>query len=105
MDEPLFFSYLREHSLEEGKAYLEEHLSELNDIPTVSNIIAEEALHQRDVSPFVALKLADLLIFFGDTTGQVLPRALGLKAKGDVLNYIEHHQAAIECLDAAAEAF
>ena len=105
MDEHLLSSYLRDHSFEEGKAYLEEHLSDLNDIPTVSNAIAEEALHQRDVSPFVALKLADLLIFLGDTTHQVLPRALGLKARGDVLNYIEQHQAAIECLDAAGEAF
>ncbi len=105
MDEHLFLSYLRDHSLEEGKTYLQEHLSDLEEIATVSNVIAEDALHQRDVSPFVALKLADLLIFLGDTIHQMLPRALGLKAKGDVLNYMEHHQSAIECLDAAGEAF
>ncbi len=67
--------------------------------------MADEARRQRDISPSISLKLAELLIFLGEHTSHNLSRTLGLKAKGSILNYFEQHQAAMEYLDAAGEAF
>jgi len=104
MDNDLFLQHLRELSLEEGKAYIQEHVEELADHAAVGELLADEALHLL-YTPFVSLKLAELLIFFGEYVQHTSSHALGLKAKGDVLRYIGHHQAAMECLDAAGEEF
>ncbi len=104
MDTELFLQYLRDHTLEEGRAYILEHISELSDHPATGELLEKEALRLL-YSPFVSLKLAELLIFFGEYTGHLSSHALGLKAKGDALEQIDHHQAAIEVLDAAGEMF
>lgn len=107
MDAAQFLENLRELSLEEGRTYMQEHLVELTDLTdheAVGNLLADEALRLL-YSPFLSLKLAEVLIFFGEQTGHTLSHALGLKAKGDVLVQIGHYQAAMECLDAAGEEF
>jgi CHAT domain-containing protein len=104
METRLFLQHLRDISLEEGRAYIQTHLSELADHHAIGELLADEALKQL-YDPFPSLKLAELLIFFGEITQDVYSHALGLKAKGDVLRYIGHHQSAIECLDAAGEKF
>src|SRR6266568_9596525 len=104
MDNDLFLQHLRELSLEDGKAYIQEHIEELVDHAVVGELLADEALHLL-YTPFVSLKLAELLIFFVEYVQHTSSHALGLKAKGDVLRYIGHHQAAMECLDAAGEEF
>src|SRR5215469_2634991 len=104
MDTALFLQYLRDHTLEEGRVYMQEHIAELSDHPAIAKLLEDEALRLL-YSPFVSLKLAELLIFFGEYVHHTSSHALGLKAKGDVLMLIEHHQAALECLDAAGEEF
>ena len=104
MDNNLFLEHLGELSLEEGKAYIEDHIEELHDQAVVGDLLADEARRQLYL-PFVSLKLAELLIFFGEHVQHTASHALGLKAKGDALMVIRHLQAAIECLDAAGEEF
>src|SRR5258708_29849352 len=99
-----FLQYLRDHTLEEGRACIQEHISELSDHAAIGELLAEEALRLL-YSPFVSLKVAELLIFYGEYVQHTSSHALGLKAKGDALMLIEHHQAALECLDAAGEKF
>lgn len=104
MDTELFLQYLRDHTLEEGRAYIQEHISELSDHAAIGELLADEALRLL-YSPFVSLKLAELLISYGEYVQHTSSHALGLKAKGDALMLIGHHQAAIEVLDAAGEEF
>jgi CHAT domain-containing protein len=104
MDTDLFLQNLRVLSLEEGKAYIKEHIDELSDHAATGNLLADEALRIL-YSPFVSLKLAELLVFFGEYVHRTSSHALGLKAKGDALMLIGHHKAAVECLDAAGEEF
>src|SRR5260221_10804911 len=104
MDAELFLQYLRDHTLEEGRAYIQEHIAELSDHQAIGELLAEEALRLL-YSPFVSLKLAELLIFFGEYVQHASSHALGVKAKGDALVQIGHFQAAIESLDAAGEEF
>src|SRR5437764_4389568 len=104
MDNTVFLSQLRESSLEEGRAFIEAHLDELTDHAAIGELLADEALKQL-YNPFLSLKLAELLIFIGEITQNVYAHALGLKAKGDALVQIRHHQAGLECLDAAGEEF
>jgi CHAT domain-containing protein len=104
MDNSLFLQHLHEASLEEGRTYIQEHIAELTDHDAIGDWLAEDALKQL-YNPFVSLKLAELLIFFGEIAHHVYSHALGLKAKGDVLAQISHYQAAIENLDAAGEEF
>jgi len=104
MDTDLFLQNLRDLSLEEGKAYIQEHIDELSDHASVGNVLADEALRLL-YTPFVSLKIAELLIFFGDYVQHASSHTLGLKAKGDVLVQIGHFQAAMESLDAAGEEF
>ena len=104
MDRELFLQYLRDHTLEEGQAYLQEHIDELSDHTTIGELLADEALRLL-YTPFVSLKIAELLIFFGDFTHHLLSHALGLRAKGDALAQIGHYEAALESLDAAGEEF
>jgi len=104
MDTDLFLQNLRELSLEEGKIYLEEHITELSDHVATGNLLADEALRVL-YSPFISLKLAEILIYFGDYVQLTSSHALGLKAKGDALVQIGHFQAAMESLDVAGDEF
>jgi CHAT domain-containing protein/tetratricopeptide (TPR) repeat protein len=104
MDTDLFLQNLRDLSLEEGKAYIQEHIAELADYAAVGNLLADEALRLL-YSPFLSLKLAEVLIFYGEYVEDMSSHALGLKAKGDVLFQIGHYEAALECLDSAGEEF
>jgi CHAT domain-containing protein len=104
MDNAQFLQYLCDHSLEEGRAYIQSHLDELTNYDEVGNLIADEALRLL-YTPFASLKLAELLISFGEYVHHPLSHALGLKAKGDVLMTIGHLQVAMECLDLAANEF
>src|SRR5712691_8754980 len=104
MDRDFFLQYLRDHTLEEGQAYIQEQLSELSDHCAVGEWMADEALRLL-YTPFASLKIAELLIFFGDYAQHLSSHALGLKAKGDVLTEIRHHDAGLESLDAAGQEF
>lgn len=95
---------LRELSLGEGRQLLLEHAAALDDHAAFGLKLADAALNEL-YRPFVSLKLAELLSFFGDHVQHLSSHALGLKAKGDALVQIGHFQAAIENLDAAADAF
>jgi len=104
MDNTLFLQELRDLSLEDGRAYIVAHAKGLADHAAVGNLLADEALRLL-YSPFVSLKLAELLIFYGEYVQHSLSHALGLKAKGDALMVVRHLQAAIEFLDAAGGEF
>src|SRR2546425_7668192 len=104
MDTKLFLQHLHDVSLDEGRTYIQAHIAELADHTTIGNLLADEALAQL-YTPFLSLKLAELLIFFGDCTQHPSSHALGLKAKGDALLQIGHHQAAMDCLNAAGGEF
>ncbi len=104
MDSTVFLQHLNELSLEEGYACIQDHTKELAHPGEVSQLLEDEALKQL-YKPFHSLKLAELLIFFGNYTQNRSSYALGLKAKGDALVQIRHYQAALEALDAAGEEF
>ena len=104
MDDTLFIEQLRDLSLEDGRAYIQEHIAELSDHAAIAYLLTDEALRLL-YSPFISLKLAELLIFFGEYVHHTSSHALGLKAKGDALMMIGHHQAALDALDAAGEEF
>ena len=105
IDNAPFLRALTDLSLEEGRAYILSHLEEITDYDEIANLMAEEALRLRDTSPFISLKLATLLTFLGDSVPHALSRALGLKAQGDVLDYMGQFQAALPYLDKAGEEF
>ena len=65
MDRELFLQYLRDHSLEEGRAHIQEHIAELSEHKTIGEWLADEALRLL-YAPFLSLKLAELLTFFGE---------------------------------------
>src|SRR5712691_7517168 len=102
MDPDLFLQQLRDLPIEEGRAYIQEHIEELSDHNATAKLLEDEALHVL-YTPFLSLKLAELLIFYGDYVGHLSSHALGLKAKGDALERIDHHQAAMDVLDRAGE--
>lgn len=104
MNTEWLLQHLRESSLEEGQACLMAHSEELTDYDALGNALADEAL-ARLYSPFLSLKLAELLTFFGEHTQYLPAHALGLKAKGDALVQITHYRAALENLDAAGAEF
>ena len=95
MDTDLFLQRLRELPIEDGRTYIQELIAELADHKAIGELLAEEALRVL-YTPFPSLKLAELLIFYGELAGDVYSHALGLKAKGDALMMIGHHQAALE---------
>ncbi len=64
MDNELFLQHLRDLPLEEGKAYIQEHIEELADHAAIGVLLKDESLPQRNIHRFVSLKLAELLIFF-----------------------------------------
>jgi CHAT domain-containing protein/tetratricopeptide (TPR) repeat protein len=95
---------LHDLDLEEGRSLIMQSAADLNDQAAFGVALADEALKEL-YTPFLSLKLAELLIFFGNHIQHPSSHALGLKAKGDALVQIGHFQAAIECLDAAGEEF
>src|SRR5574337_1330754 len=99
MDNAQFLQYLCDHSLEEGRAYIQSHLDESGDYDALAHMMAEEALRLRDANPLQSLKLAELLTFLGEAAHQPIAHALGLKAQGDVFDYMGQFQAALACLD------
>lgn len=104
MDSTLFLQHLRDASMEEGCSYILEHMEELADRAAIVTMLEDEALKLL-YTPFLSLKLAELLIFFGESVHDEYALALGLKAKGDALVQIRHLQAAIHVLDMAGEKF
>ena len=104
MDSDLFLQQLRDLSLEDGRAYIQSHAADLEEHGTFGNLLAEEALNQL-YTPFASLKLAELLIFFGEYVQHLSSHALGLKAKGDALMLIAHYEAAMKYLDTAGKEF
>lgn len=104
MDKEQLLQRLRDLPLEEGCSYLREYIAELQDYNTVSKWLEDEALRLL-YTPFVSLKVAELLTSFGEFTGHGSSHALGLKAKGDALMAIGHFRAAMDALDAARDAF
>lgn len=104
MDSDLFLQQLRDLSLEDGCAYIQEHRAELSDRTAIGEVLAEEALRVL-YTPFLSLKIAELLIFYGDYVGHLLSHGLGLKAKGDALMLIAHYEAAMKYLDTAGKEF
>ncbi|HLX39510.1 MAG TPA: hypothetical protein VKR42_03220, partial [Ktedonobacteraceae bacterium] len=104
MDNVLFLQQLRELNLEDGCAYIQAHSTELKDHAAFGQLLTDEALHIL-YTPFASLKLAELLIFFGEFVHHRSSYALGLKAKGDALMMIGHHQAALDALDLAGAEF
>jgi CHAT domain-containing protein len=107
MDEQQFLQLLRDPkiNLEDGKRYIQEHFADPGDVSVITRLFENEALDQLYTNPSVSLKIAELLMFFGESIGDNFSHALGLKAKGDVLMSIGLHQAAMTYLDAAAEEF
>ena len=105
MENELFLQYLRAHSPAEGRAYIKEHVAELSDHTAISVLIKDEASRQRNIHPFVSLKLAELLIFFGEHVHHAHSYALGHLAKGGALIGLGSHQAALTSLDIAREEF
>lgn len=96
---------LRDLSLEEGRIYIQEHRAEFTDVADIGMLLATEAIRQRDIHPFTALKLAEQLIFFGEQMQHDESCALGLMRKGDALSAIGHEQAAMGAFDAASDEF
>jgi hypothetical protein len=99
LENELFLQYLRAHSPAEGRAYIKEHVAELSDHAAISVLIKDEASRQRNIHPFVSLKLAELLIFFGEHVHHAHSYALGHLAKGGALIGLGSHQAALTSLD------
>src|SRR5258706_16351703 len=100
MDTHLFLQRLRDLPLEEGRVYIQEHLDELSDHAAIGELLAEEALRVL-YTPFLSLKLAELLIFYGENTSHLFFHAFGLKAKGDALVQIGHNEAGMQAAGAA----
>lgn len=105
MEATQFLQQLRVRDLEEGRHLVMEHAESLDDHAAFGVLLADEALDQSYANPTISLKLAELLIFFGDQFAHPSARALGLKAKGDILKTIGLHRAALACLDEAGEEF
>lgn len=105
MDTDLFLQRLRELPVEEGRQFIREDATEITDYHAIGKLIKVEALRQRGINPLVSLKLADLLIFYGEYIHLPLIRALGLVARGDVLEYFGNYQGALEAFDDAGEIF
>ncbi|HLI08784.1 MAG TPA: CHAT domain-containing tetratricopeptide repeat protein [Ktedonobacteraceae bacterium] len=105
MDNAQLLHYLSDHSLEEGRTYIQCHLHELADYDAFAGLMADQALRLRDAEPLLSLKLAELLTFLGEVARHPLSHALGLKAQGDALDYMGQFQAALACLDMAGEEF
>ncbi len=104
LDTDLFLQQLRELPLEEGLELLRTHVAAIADHGAFGVLLADEALDKL-FTPFVSLKIAEWLIFFGTCVEHPSSRALGLKAKGDALVQIGQYQDALECSNTAGEIF
>ncbi|HZT98997.1 MAG TPA: CHAT domain-containing tetratricopeptide repeat protein [Ktedonobacteraceae bacterium] len=105
VENDLFLQQLCTLSLEEGRAYIREHASQITDYDAIAELIRGESLRQRYINAFISLKLAELLAYFGDYFQHEPSYALGLVAKGDALFLLGQYQAAAECLDTAGAIF
>ncbi|HEY4387156.1 MAG TPA: hypothetical protein VGN34_22095, partial [Ktedonobacteraceae bacterium] len=105
MDQMLLLQQLRDLSLEEGRVSIYRHLAELEDYASFGRLLKDESQVAERVDPFLSLKLAELLIFFGELTKHRTSHALGLIARGNVLRTLGSHQAALEALDEAGQEF
>ena len=104
IDTSQLLQLLHDLDLEEGRRLIMQSSAHLSDQAAFGVALADEAWKELYM-PFLSLKLAELLVFFGDHIQHLSSHALGLKARGDALVQIGHFQAAIECLDAAGEEF
>jgi CHAT domain-containing protein len=105
MDQKLLLQQLRDLSLEEGCNFIYDHLAELGDYASFGRLLKKDAQDVEHVDPFLSLKLAELLVFFGEKTRHGESHALGLIARGNILRLLGSHQAAMEALDEAGREF
>ncbi len=105
IDNEVFLQHLCDLSLEEGRAYIRTHAAQVNDNDALASLIRRASLGQRNINVFLCLKLAELLIFFGEHLQYMPAYAIGLLTKGDGFSHMGHHQKAMEYLDSAAEIF
>lgn len=105
MDNNQLLQQLRDLSLEDGHALIVEKTPILSDHAAFGIQLADEALNQIYINPTISLKLAGILIFFGEHVRHLSSHALGQKAKGDALRVLGLHQEAIDCLDIAGAEF
>ncbi|MFL5659457.1 MAG: CHAT domain-containing protein [Ktedonobacteraceae bacterium] len=105
MDDHLFLQQLRTLDFDEACIYLQGYAAQRTDYTAIAHEIADEAFRQRGIDPFICLKLAELLIFFGEHVHHPSFHTLGLKLKGDALHFVGHHQAALEALDEAGKEY
>src|SRR5258706_307417 len=59
MDRELFLQYLRDHTLEEGQAYIQEHTAELSDHTTIGEWLADEALQFAEQARIIFSQLGE----------------------------------------------
>ncbi|HET9999805.1 MAG TPA: tetratricopeptide repeat protein, partial [Ktedonobacteraceae bacterium] len=104
MDTDHLLQQIRDLSLGDGRQLVTKYAAALSNPAAFGILLADEALKEL-YTPFFSLKLAEVLISFGDGVRHLSSHALGLKAKGDALVQIGHFREAIECLDAAGEEF
>ena len=104
-DDGLSLQHLRDLSLEDGRAYIQEHTHKLTNHVAIGIFLAEEAGNQLFRNSSISLKLTELLIFFGEAVRHDPSHALGLAAKGRALMSVGHAQAALAFLDTAGEKF
>src|SRR5713101_8009351 len=105
MDTDLFLQRLRDLSLEEGKALLQEYVQEPQDFQAFGALLGSDALKQLYTDPAISLKLAEHLVHLGDMVGDVKIHANGLKARGDALRAVGLHAVSMDALDAAGAEF
>ena len=104
MDTTLFLQHLRAISLEEGRAYIQTHISELAEHHAIGDLLADEALKQL-YDPFPSLKLAEMLIFLARLTHEVYSHALSLRRLKGCPDSDRPLPGGMESLDAAGESF
>ena len=105
MDLEPFIQRLQALELDAGKRFLQEHSAELGEPAIFGPRLREASLKLMYAQPALALKLADLLIFYGQHTSHTASYAMGMTARGGVLANQGYHQAALKCLDEGGEVF
>ncbi|GHO74274.1 hypothetical protein KSD_20450 [Ktedonobacter sp. SOSP1-85] len=105
MDLEPFLQRLQALDLDAGKRFLQEHSAELGEPAIFGPRLREASLKLMYAQPALALKLADLLIFYGQHTSHTASYALGMTARGGILASQGYHQAALKRLDEGGEVF
>ncbi|GHO66505.1 hypothetical protein KSC_053970 [Ktedonobacter sp. SOSP1-52] len=105
MDLEPFLQRLQALDLDAGKRFLQEHSAELGEPAIFGPRLREASLKLLHAQPALALKLADLLIFYGQHTGHTASYAMGMTARGGVLANQGYNQAALKCLDEGGDVF